>query len=152
MCSSYNTPVKIIHLQIRLLERYIEEWHTPKQSEEVLFHPMLLKATGVSQRYTITQTLSLLFHCEASFHFGVYGPQLKKHTSLKVKFEDVCSSVALKPIHPGNAGACVVMVRRPTAPWVPPGGRESHSHPIKHSYYLCFIRRLWANLYTESMC
>ena len=35
-----------------------------------------------------------------------------------------------------------------------PQGRESHSHTIKHSYYLCFIRLLVGKplQYVESMC
>lgn len=51
--------------------------------------------------------------------------------SLKVKFEDVrmwgCSAV-LKPIQPGNAGACAAMIRRPAAPEVPSGWRVTLSH------------------------
>lgn len=49
------------------------------------------------------------------------GGTEQQFSYLKVKFEDVCSSVVMKPIHPGSVNACVIMVRRAVAPEVPRG-------------------------------
>lgn len=71
-------------------------------------------------------------------------------SSFKVKFKDVCSSVSLKPI---QEVLLVPVSRRSEGQQHRRSLRaESHSHLIKHSYYLCFIRCLWANHYTESIC
>lgn len=57
--------------------------------------------------------------------------------------------MALKAIPPDDVGVGVVMVRRPAAQR--PHGAESHTPPIKHSYYVLFIIRLWADN-SESVC
>lgn len=49
---------------------------------------------------------------------------------------DVCSSVALKAIHPGNVGVGVAMVRRPTAPEVPWGQRVTLTQLNTHIIWL----------------
>lgn len=55
-----------------------------------------------------------------------------------MKSEDVRSSVPLKPIHPANVGACVVMVRRPTALDFSPGA-ESHTLTQLNTHIICVL-------------